>query len=505
MNPTDMNRFAVNPVNIDISRSLFNRNHSVKLSFDLGEVIPFYIDEVMPGDTFSVDTTKVVRVQPLVTPIFDNIVLDTYYFFIPYRLVWSHWINFMGENTDSPWTPSVEYLVPTIVPPSTGWNVGTIADYLGVPPLVPYNPDSGMPSYQVNALPFRAYALVCDQWFRSTALQNPVHVTVDETTLTGSNGTDQVTDIEKGGKPFIACKLPDYFTMGLPQPQSGPDVTFGLASLAPVYSIANKHNFVATDSTTISHSGMDSFTIGSMHVMNASNGFFEDESQRLTLTSSASGNVQGVPASTSPSVYTIPDNLFADLYDASSVSVNQLRTAFAVQRYYETLARGGRRYIEQIKAFYDVESPDARLQRSEYLGGNRMPINVTQVEQTSSTDSVSPQGNVTGMSLTGDDHSDFSKSFTEHGMLLGVLVARYQHTYQQGLEKIFSRSTVFDYYNPKFASIGEMPIYKKEICLSNNGATNRQVFAYQEAWADYRYKPNRVCGQMRSVYSQPLE
>ncbi len=494
MNPTSLNRFEINPVSIDISRSLFNRNHSVKFSFNMGQVIPFYTTEVMPGDTFSIDTTKVVRVQPLVTPIMDNIVLDTYYFFIPYRLVWNHWINFMGENTASAWTPSVEYTVPQLTIPSSGFNVHTIADYLGVPP----NAGGGL---TINALPFRCYALTCDQWFRSEALQNPVHVTVDDTTITGVNTSDQVTDIEKGGMPFIACKLPDYFTMALPQPQSGPDVTFGLGGLAPVNAYANKFSVDVGDSNTNAYG-----SLASMHALGLDTNTNKFTSPTAgTLGMSSSGNIQHSTSTQSLTDYAIVNNLWADVGQVSAVSVNELRMAFAIQRYYEKLARGGRRYIEQIQAFYNVKSPDARLQRVEYLGGNRMPINVTQVEQTSATNAVTPQGNVTGLSLTGDDHSDFTKSFTEHGMILGVVVARFQHTYQQGLDRMFTRKTIFDYYNPTFANIGEQPIRRSEIYFTNSLSNNNAVFGYQEAWADYRYKPNRVAGEMRSVYATPLD
>ena len=229
MNRNETNRFAVNPISLDISRSIFNRDHKVLFSGNVGDVIPFFISEVLPGDTFKVITSKVVRLQPLVTPIMDNLYLDTYYFFVPNRLVWSHWKEFMGENTSSAWVPSVSYTVPKITVPTGGFDVGTIADYLGVPP----KKGAGK---TVSALPFRAYALICDQWFRDENLMNPVHVHVDETTRTGVNSGDQVTDIELGGKPFIACKYFDYFTACLPgaQKQNGSQVAFGLNGLLPV-------------------------------------------------------------------------------------------------------------------------------------------------------------------------------------------------------------------------------------------------------------------------------
>ena len=226
MNRNDTNRFSVNPTNLDISRSIFNRDHKMLFSGNVGDVIPFYCTEILPGDTISVTTSKVVRLQPLVTPIMDNLYLDTYYFFVPNRLVWSHWKEFMGENTSSAWVPSVEYTIPQITVPSGGFNVGTIADYLGVPPKT----GAGK---TISALPFRAYALIMNEWFRDENLMNPVHVHVDDTTRTGVNTDDQVSDIELGGKPFIAAKYHDYFTSCLPgaQKAAGPTVEFALNGL----------------------------------------------------------------------------------------------------------------------------------------------------------------------------------------------------------------------------------------------------------------------------------
>ena len=245
MNRNETNRFAVNPVNLDISRSVFDRDHKVLFSGNVGDVIPFYCDEVLPGDTFDVTTSKVVRMQPLVTPIMDNVYLDTYYFYVPCRLLWSHWKQFNGENTASAWIPTTSYTVPQLVIPTGGFNAGTIADYLGIPIKV----GAGR---KISALPFRAYAKICDDWFRDENLMNPVNISVGDSDTNGSNGSDQVTDIEKGGKPFIAAKYHDYFTSCLPgaQKSAGPSVEFALNGLLPVNAYTAKSNVDVGDSWT---------------------------------------------------------------------------------------------------------------------------------------------------------------------------------------------------------------------------------------------------------------
>lgn len=493
-------RFAGNPTGVNISRSIINRDHSVKFSFNVGDVVPFMCDDILPGDTVTIDTSKVIRLQPMVAPIMDEVFLDTYYFFVPYRLIWNHWINFMGENTASAWEPEVEYSVPQVEIPTGGYDAGTIADYMGVPIKV-----AG--GQKVSAMPFRAYAIICDQWFRSENLMTPINVNKDDSDIVGSNGGDQVTDIVKGGKPFVACKTFDYFTASLPEPQKGPDVTLPLGSVAPLGGMApvipgDVHLNVGDSSSTMS-----------MKVVN--NGSVQPAPSNPTMIAlSGSGIVGSNEGSLGAFKGTVvPDNLYAsldglnaDLSMATASTVNELRQAFAIQKYYERLARGGSRYIEMIKAFYGVTSPDARLQRAEYLGGNRIYLDVEQVAQQSSTkDQPTPAGSVFGLSVTGDTNSDFTKSFTEHGLLIGVCVARYHHTYQQGLERMWFRKNLFDFYNPTFANLGEVPILKKEIYFTDNAEQNDSVFGYQEAWADYRYKPNRVAGEMRSAYATPLD
>ncbi len=478
--------FALNPTKIDIGRSTFPRNSSVKTSFNVGDIVPFYVDEVLPGDTFDVATSKVVRMPSLITPIMDNLYLDTYFFFVPNRLVWSHWREFNGENTQSAWIPQVQYEVPQITSPAgTGWAVGTIADYMGIP--------TGVPNLSCNALPFRAYALIMNEWFRDQNLCDPLSIPVNDATVAGVNTGTFITDVAKGGLPYKAAKYHDYFTSALPAPQKGPDVEIPVANPGnlPVIPL----NTEAWDVESFNAAGGTYMhTLGSVPVK------------------SFSSVVKGGATENPPKdmfyvqdVYDVcPSNLYAiSSGNVAAATINQLRTAFQIQKLYERDARGGTRYIEILKSHFGVTSPDARLQRPEYLGGNRVPITINQVLQNSET-ATTPQGTPTGQSLTTDVHSDFKKSFVEHGFVIGVMVARYNHTYQQGLERFWSRRSRFDYYWPVFANLGEMAILNKEIYAQGNEKDN-EVFGYQEAWADYRYKPSRCTGEMRSQAAQSLD
>ena len=469
-----------------MSRSTFDRSASVKTSFNAGDIVPFFCEEVLPGDTFNVRSSKVVRMQTLLTPLMDNVYLDTYYFFVPNRLVWLHWKEFNGENTESAWIPTTEYSVPQITAPSGGWAVGTLADYFGLPTKV-----AGI---SVSALPFRAYALVMNEWFRDQNLQDPLVVPVDDATVQGVNTGTFVTDVAKGGKPYIASKYHDYFTSCLPSPQKGPDVTLSVASQGdlPVQTKTAVHPFGAD------YVRWSSYSTGSANTMFVGSG--GDIAGALFPSSSSA--TPSIGASLSG-----PTNLWAiNSGNAIVATINQLRMAFQIQKLYERDARGGTRYIEVLKSHFGVTSPDARLQRPEYLGGNRVPINVNQVIQQSGTGSGAdtPQGTVVGMSQTTDTNHDFIKSFTEHGYIIGVMVARYDHTYQQGIERHWSRKTRFDFYWPVFANIGEQAVLNKEIFAQGN-AQDDEVFGYQEAWSDYRYKPSRVTGEMRSLYPQSLD
>ena len=488
MNRNVESHFALNPTRIDLSRSTFDRSSSVKTSFNAGDIVPFFLEEVLPGDTFNVKSSKVVRMQTLLTPMMDNVYLDTYYFFVPNRLVWQHWKEFNGENTESAWIPETTYEVPQITSPAvTGWDVGTIADYFGIP--------TGIPNLSVSALPFRAYALVMNEWFRDQNLQDPLVVPLDDATVSGVNTGLFVSDVAKGGKPYIAAKYHDYFTSCLPAPQKGPDVLIPSATAGEYPVVTRSQNIdgsLITQPLHVKYLGTP--TVSPNTPLFSGSGV--QESTRYVNAESSTGQSNGSP---------VFDNLYAVASGGIGATINQLRLAFQVQKLYERDARGGSRYIEILKSHFGVTSPDARLQRPEYLGGNRVPININQVIQQSGTQSgTTPQGTVVGMSQTTDSHSDFIKSFTEHGFIIGVMCARYDHTYQQGLERFWSRKDRFDYYWPVFANIGEQAVKNKEIYAQGN-AEDDEVFGYNEAWADYRYKPNRVTGEMRSAYKQSLD
>lgn len=489
-------RFSLNPTNIDISRSRFKRNSSVKFSFDVGRLIPFYIDEVLPGDTFSIKTSKVVRLQTLITPMMDNMYLDTYWFFVPNRLIWSHWRELMGQNssTQTAWLPGVEYSVPQVTPPTSGWDVGTIADYMGLPPKVH--------GFSVSALPFRAYALIWNEWFRDENLQPLANVPLSDSSTAGRNEDNlDPSSLIRGGFPAYVAKYHDYFTSALPAPQKGPDVLIPVSEggMLPVVPRdgSNSDLMDGTAYTALAPDGSNPWT--GTPASKFSIAFNNNPAETVGL------GEQIVLAGTAGSgVPPVIDNLFAiQSGDVAAATINQLRLAWQIQRLYEKDARGGTRYTEIIKSHFGVTSPDARQQRPEYLGGNRIPIRVMQVIQQSETAST-PQGTVSGQSLTTDVHGDFRKSFTEHGLLIGVCCARYDHSYQNGIERMWSRKTRFDFYWPALANIGEQAVLNKEI-FAQGTSVDDEVFGYQEAFAEYRYKPSRVAGEMRSVATTSLD
>ena len=509
----------------EIGRSRFDRSHSVKTTCNAGEVIPFYIDEVLPGDTFSVDTSKVVRLQTPITPFMDNVYMDTYYFFCPNRLVWEHWKEFMGEQAVSPWIDNVQYTPPTIEAPSCGWNVGTIADYFGIP--------TGVSGIKVQALPFRAYARIMDEWFRDENVQTPLAIPFNDTDIIGSNGSNQVTDIAKGGTPFIANKYHDYFTSCLPAPQRGPDVpipagTVTVGGTASVYGNEFGLSFVDTlnDSAVIRRTYVDSngFVKLGYHTGGTS------DNQKIGNTVDSAGSFtpdtilgaptyeQAVATGWNEKAAGLTAKIDGSIVNFELGTISELRTAFQMQKFYEKLALNGSRYIEVIKGMFGVDSPDARLQRTEYLGGDRVALNINQVVQTSATQAQTgltstPLATVSAYSQTATRHSDFTKSFTEHGFVIGVCVVRYDHSYQQGLPRMFTRKDKFEYYWPVFANLSNQPILNREIYCQGPSAVNPdtgkayddEVFGYQEAWADYRYMSNKITGEMRSSYAQSLD
>lgn len=501
----------------DIQRSIFDRSSGHKTSFNVGDLVPLYLDEILPGDSVKITTSKVVRLQTLLTPIMDNVYLDTYWFFVPARLCWEHWQQFCGENTESAWAPTTEYQIPTIKSPVGGWNPGTIADYFGLPVGVPMTSGKHLPS----ALPFRAYSLICDSFFRDENLSDPLNIPLGDATQQGSNGDNYITDVANGGKPFKAAKYHDYFTSCLPSPQKGqpPQIQIGGATFPagdfPVYSKA-----AVNDISTLYPGTKDELKAGT-NSMQVFTGFFsnypDSDFSPFFLTKDAynSGGmneglnveIQG-PNKFGPgqNVPLYPANLYAKMPEINLTSdgvlnINELRLAFAAQRFLEKSARGGSRYIETILAHFNVRSPDARLQRPEYLGGNRAPLQIHSVNNTAQSEKDF-LGDLGANSVTSDVHFDVNKSFTEHGFLMCLGVVRYDHTYAQGLNRMWFRRSLYDFYWPTFANIGEQPVYTDEIFYDESKSDD--VFGYQEAWADYRYKPSIVTSEMRPQVDNSL-
>lgn len=485
----------------NVPRSMFDLSKSHKTSFNSGSLIPIFCREVLPGDTWQMTTRKVVRAQTMLTPILDNMYLDTFWFFVPTRLIWDHWIDFCGENRESPWVPQTQYTPPLIKTPKGGFAVGTIADHLGIPPLVEAtDPDSGnLPM----ALPFRAYAKICEDWFRDQNLSDPLNIPLGDQTQDGTNGDDYVSDVANGGMPFKVAKYHDRFTSALPDAQKGSPVMLpGMDIVIPSgsYPVLSSSSFVDRssydfDATSEGRGAAEALRFYSYKKDGTPS---VDEETVSTIHRDGGSFLRLYGTAGSENVdYLYPANLFADYPGfsgsvGSNISINDLRIAFATQQFLERLTNGSR-YGEIIRNFFGVVSPDARLQQSEYLGGNRITIQVHQV-----TNSAQSEGDFLGdlgaMSVTSDVHADFEKSFTEHGYLMGLCCVRYDHTYSQGLEPMWTRREFLDFYNPVFANIGAQPIMSREIYWAEDSS---DVFGYGEAWNDYRFSLNSCSGEMR--------
>lgn len=449
----------------EIPRSKFNRSHGYKTTFDSGFLVPIFVDEVLPGDTYNLRPTLFSRLATLIAPVMDNLYLDTFFFFVPERLVFDNFQKMCGEQ-DNP-EDSTDFIFPTIKAPAGGFPVGSLADYFGIPTQVD--------NLEVRAEPFRCYNLIFNEWFRDENLQDSVPFTKAD------------SDVETNYKLLRRCKRHDYFTSALPWPQKGPGVELPFGGTANVVSDGNMQ-----------------FVPGASGSLQPANTFYVQPDSGDDATYASVGLTSNIPSSRfwKPLVYGA--GLKADLSSATAITINQFREAFQVQKWYERAARGGTRYTEILRSFFGVVSPDARLQRPEYLGGGSQMIDINVVPQTSASDSVTPQANLAAFATAHSNGGGFTKSFTEHGWIIGLCNVRADLTYQQGLNRMWSRSTKFDMYWPVFAHLGEQEILNKEIYAQGN-TDDDKVFGYQERYAEYRYRPNVITGKLRSTFAQPLD
>lgn len=487
------------------SRTQFNRDQTILTTFDSGKLIPFYVDEVLPGDTFSMNTSAIIRMTTPKYPVMDDAFIDFYYFYCPNRILWDDFKQFMGEAEATPWMPTKTYKVPQIKVPVTEGGLskpaeGTILDYMGVPTKV-------KKTFTVNALPIRAYVKIWNEFFRDENVDNAatIKTTSDNTdyntgTKSGDNEAEatienRLQNAYKGGYCLPVSKFHDYFTSCLPYPQRGPEVALPITGNAPIRlgnSKGQYQDYGGPVEMIVDAHGSD--VPGSVVYGNTTGAPGEKKSMQFSGKERTT-NEMGTGGW-----------MYADLEAVEATTINDLRKAVAVQQYYEALARGGSRYREQVQALWNVVISDKTVQVPEYLGGGRYRVNINQIVQTSGqqTNNDTPIGETGAMSVTPINESSFTKSFEEHGFVIGVCCVRHNHSYQQGLERFWSRTDRLDYYVPQLANLGEQPVKKKEIMLTGE-ATDEETFGYQEAWAEYRMKPNRVSGKMRSNANGTLD
>lgn len=484
-----------------MKRTKFDRSHVYKTTFNSGKLIPVFIDEVLPGDTTRMSINYFARLATPIKPIMDNIYLDWFFFFVPNRLVWEHWQNFCFEQEDP--DDSTDYVIPTVSATGNSANayLGSLWDYFGLP----VNTSGNLSG--ISALPFRGVYLIYNEWFRDENLQKSVKIQKGDTNevLNSARSSEQPSWVFTSGTnivPGLACpprgKRHDYFTSALPWTQKGPGVSIGLAGTATLVDPSPvKGFFVSQDNANLGAAQFSSD--GGVHDVFTGSGSLKYEGGGYNVTI-AGHSIKGAGVDTvvaKPGSSWLSKDAYADLDSSSIFTINSLRTAFQMQKFYERLARGGSRYTEVLRSFFGVVSPDARLQRPEFLGSFTKMVNVNPIAQTSATDSTSPQGNLSAYGVTAAKFHGFTKSFVEHGYVFGFVCARADLTYQQGINRMWLRSTVYDFYWPTFAHLGEQAVELREI-YAQGVAADTTVFGYQERYAEYRYKPSQITGKFRS-------
>lgn len=483
-----------------MKRTKFDRSHVYKTTFNSGKLIPVFIDEVLPGDTTRMSVNYFARLATPIKPIMDNIYLDWFFFFVPNRLVWEHWQNFCFEQEDP--DDIIDYVIPTITATGNSDNayLGSLWDYFGLP----LNTSGNLSG--ISALPFRGVYLIYNEWFRDENLQKSVKIQKGDTNevLNSARSSEQPSWVFTSGTnivPGLACpprgKRHDYFTSALPWTQKGPGVSIGLAGTAALVDPSPVTGFfVAQDNSDLGAAQLSKD--GGVHDVFTGSGSLQYQGgYHVSIAGhSINGSGKGLIVA-KPGDSWLSKDSYADLDSSSIFTINSLRTAFQMQKFYERLARGGSRYTEVLRSFFGVVSPDARLQRPEFLGSFTKMVNVNPIAQTSATDSTSPQGNLSAYGVTAAKFHGFTKSFVEHGYIFGFVCARADLTYQQGINKMWLRSTVYDFYWPTFAHLGEQAVELREIYAQGVEA-DTTVFGYQERYAEYRYKPSQITGKFRS-------